>query len=133
MKKKQIKKAKNLGGRPSVMTDDVIQKLKEAFLIGATNDEACLFSGIAPATLYTHINANKEFSENISKWKQDPVLKAKRTIVENLDDPKISQWYLEKKKRDEFGEIKKIELETIDNKFAEMSVEEKAKKLLENE
>ena len=62
-----------------------------------------------------------------------PFRLAKHTIIKNMDKPEVAKWYLEKRRRDEFGEVKKIEFENLDEKFAAMSVEEKAKKLLADE
>ena len=47
-------------GRPTIMTPQVLQKLELAFSYGCTDDEACFFADIAPATLY---NYQKEYPE----------------------------------------------------------------------
>lgn len=85
------------------MTEQVIDKLRQAFLIGATNDEACGYADISVKTLYNYIEKVPEFLQQIEQWKNEPILKAKTTIVKNLDDTKNAQWYLERKRKDEFS------------------------------
>lgn len=86
--------------RPTVMTELVLDKLRQAFLIGATNDEACGYADISVKTLYNYIEKQPEFLQQIEAWKNEPILKAKTTVVKNLDDVKNSQWYLERKAKD---------------------------------
>ncbi len=88
-------------GRPSVVTPEVIRSLKQAYLIGATHDEAAHYAGIAPSTLYLHMEKNPEFSEQISGWKNEPILKAKRKVVTDIEkDTNTAKWYLERKSPD---------------------------------
>lgn len=89
--------------RPTVMTEQVIDKLRQAFLIGATNDEACGYADISVKTLYNYIEKVPEFLQQIEHWKNEPILKAKTTVVKNLDDTKNAQWYLERKAKKEYG------------------------------
>lgn len=89
--------------RPTKMTPEVLDKLRQAYLIGATNAEACGYAEIGERTLYDYLEQNPEFSQKIDNWKNEPILKAKTTVVKNLDDTKNAQWYLERKKKDEFA------------------------------
>jgi hypothetical protein len=96
-------KNKYLGGRPTVMTESVLGKLKEAFMIGCTDTEACLYADINPDTLYDYQKKNEWFSELKKQWKENPVLKARTTVYKNLDDKETAMKYLERKKKDEFS------------------------------
>jgi len=90
--------------RPTVMTPETIDKLRQAYLIGATNEEAAHYASISPNTIYNYIESHPEFLEQISAWKSEPILKAKQMIVKNIDrDIKNAQWYLERKRKKEFG------------------------------
>lgn len=89
--------------RPTKMTPETIDKLRQAFLIGATKEEASGYAGISKVTLYNYIEKHPEFLNEIEKWQNEPILKAKTTVVKNLDDTKNAQWYLERKKKDEFA------------------------------
>lgn len=91
-------------GRPTVMTDDVLDKLRQAFLFGATKEEACAFADIGYRTLYDYIAKNPEFSQEIEKWQRFPILLAKRKVVNEItEDVKNAQWYLERKTKAEFS------------------------------
>lgn len=86
-----------MAGRPTKMTKATLGKLREAFLFGATDEEACLFAQINPDTLYEYQKQHPQFSEQKRVWKYNPALKARKTIFDRLSDPKIAMWYLEKK------------------------------------
>lgn len=92
-------------GRPTVMTDVVLSKLETAFAIGASDKEACIFAGIAEKTLYRYQAANEDFRQRKALLKTTPILKARENVITELKkgDKQTSQWYLEKKVRDEFG------------------------------
>lgn len=96
------KPKKSPAGRPTLMTDKTIAKLREAFMIGCTDQEACLFAEISVDTLYKYQRENPNFINEKKQLKQFPFLKARKTIVNNLIDPKYATWYMEKKKGDEF-------------------------------
>lgn len=85
------------------MTPEVLDKLRQAFLIGATNAEASNYAGITEKTLYNYIDKVPDFYSKIEGWKNEPILKAKTTVVKNLDDTKNAQWYLERKAKAEFA------------------------------
>lgn len=91
-------------GRPPVLTPENISKLKQAFQWSAKDEEACSFAGIGKTTFYDHKAKNKEFSEEIDGWKQNPILKAKKSVVESLEkNPDLALRYLERKCKDEFS------------------------------
>lgn len=85
------------------MTDEVLNSLRQAFLIGATNAQAANLAGITEKTLYNYIDKHPEFLQQMEGWKADPILKAKKTIVDSLDEVKNAQWYLERKAKKEYG------------------------------
>ena len=97
------KSTKHPGGRPTVFTEATLQKLEQGFKIGYTDEQCCAYADIAMSTLYNYQSNNPEFLEKKAKWKQNPMLKAKYTLYKNLDDPKIAQWYAERKGKDEFS------------------------------
>ena len=101
--KKRDTNKNGTAGRPTVMTTDVIQKLEHAFSIGASDKEACLYAGIAPQTLYGYQQDNPKFLERKEQLKETPFLKARTTIAQSLNSTAGAQWFLERKKRDEFG------------------------------
>lgn len=92
-------------GRPTVITPEILDKLREAFLMGFSDKEACFYADIGQSTLYDYQKDNPEFSEQKEQYKVNPILKAKKTIFDALEkgDVKVSQWYLERKAKGEFS------------------------------
>lgn len=90
----------------------VLQKLEQAFSLGSSNREACIYAGISEAAFYEFQKKNRQFLEKKTLLKQKPILKARKTIVDHLDDPKIACWYLERKKREEFSTRQIVHNET---------------------
>lgn len=91
------------------MTNEVLLKLEDAFSISATDKEACFYAGISPTTLYSYQDKNPEFAERKEALKNKPNLKARQTIVQQLDDVRVAEWWLEKKRPDEFGQRQRLE------------------------
>ena len=91
-------------GRPPAMTPGTITKLEEAFALGCTDREACLWANIATTTLYKYQEKNPDFAERKAQLKETPILKARQSIVRALkDDPKLALSYLERKLKSEFS------------------------------
>ena len=95
-------KKKNPGGRPTVMTPEVIGKLEEAFAVDATHVEAAIYAGINPDTLFEYKKKHPEFSERIEKLRGLTGLKAKININKSINEENIndSKWYLERRDKD---------------------------------
>lgn len=97
-------KKKNLGGRPTVFTEPVIEKLEEAFEIGCSDREAALHAGIHVSSLYNYYQTNPKFKDRVEALKESLVYKARRTVAGSIESSTTtSQWYLERKRRDEFS------------------------------
>lgn len=91
-------------GRPTIMTPDVVNKLEEAFLLGCTDLEACLFADISKQTLYNYQEAHPEFIDRKEKLKENPILLARRSVIKDMqEDGDLALKYLERKKKDEFS------------------------------
>jgi hypothetical protein len=95
---------KNKGGRPTVMTPEIVAKLEQAFAIDATVEEACSYADISRDAFYDHLKREPRFSDRIAELRQRPVLKARQTVVKSLDTPQGAQWYLARKRKNEFAE-----------------------------
>lgn len=101
---------KSNAGRPTVMTEDTLGKLEQAFAFDATVEEACFFADINPDTYYRYVKEHPEFSERVRALRQKPVLKARETIVQGLEDPNNARWYLERKRKAEFSTRSETEI-----------------------
>lgn len=95
-------------GRPLFDGKDVkvvVAKLAYASAIGATIKESCAFAGISRDSYYRCVNKHTEFRNKLEQLSYIPVLQARINIFKSLmaGDVKMSMWYLERKRRDEFG------------------------------
>ena len=92
-------------GRPTVMTPENIAKLEQAFSLGATDVEACFYAGIGKTTLYEYQEKHPEFAERKAAFKEKLDLKARQVVASAMEDgdKQTAQWYLERKKKDEFS------------------------------
>lgn len=91
------------------MTDETIKKLEEAFLMGCSDLEACLFADITHQTLYTYQKNNPKFLERKKLLKENPVMKARKTVLEGVQkDANLAFNYLKAKRSEEYAEKKNI-------------------------
>lgn len=86
------------------MTEAVLNKLEEAFAYGASDSEACFYASISHQTLYDYQKKHPEFIERKAALKERPILAARQKVVQEIaNDVKNAQWYLERKRKDEFS------------------------------
>lgn len=90
-------------GRPTKMTPEVVTKLEEVFALDGTVEEACFYAGISRNAYYEWVKAKPELNDRFEELRQRPFLKARQTIVKNLDQPEHAKWYMERKKKIEFA------------------------------
>jgi hypothetical protein len=107
-------------GRPTKMTEEVVKKLVACFSNGFSDQLACDHVGITKQTLYNYCDKNPEFLTIKERLKKNPVAAATLNIVKAIDngDVKASQWYLERKCKDEFSlrtetEVKQQEVKKV--------------------
>ena len=100
----ELEEVKKPVGRPTVMVEETVKKLEEAFAFGASDEEACFYADISKQTLYDYQKKVPEFIDRKEALKQRPILLARKTVVENLSkDADLSLKFLERKKKDEFS------------------------------
>lgn len=114
--KEKAKKSENKSGRPTKMTSDTLAKLEQAFSLGCSDLEACIFADIHPTVLYRFQERNPEFRERKEMLKQKLVLKARNVIAQALEnkDENTAKWYLERKARDEFSTKQEMAIGNLD-------------------
>lgn len=97
-------------GRPTIMTPDRVNKLEQAFALGCSDKEACLYADISKQTLYTYQKKNPEFVDRKEILKESLVLKARTVIADSLNNKNedTAKWYLERKKKAEFSTRQEI-------------------------
>ena len=114
-------------GRPTVVTEMVLQKLEEAFSIGCSDKEACVYANISERTLYYYQDSNPDFLQRKQLLKEKVVLLARQTVAKAIQngDEKSAQWLLERKKRKEFAVRTQMELKQVEA-FDDMTDEQLA-------
>lgn len=101
---------------PAIITKRILDKLEKAFAMGCTDKEACLYSGIGMSSLYRYQNENPDFQKRKEILKENPVLRARAKVIQEVDnDVTTAKWYLERKRRDEFGQSVDINHNHSDN------------------
>lgn len=99
------KKRKRGAGRHTVFTPEVVGKLELGFAKGLNKTECCKFAGISRDSLYEYLKTHPKFSDRIEVLQSHPSMKAKINIADRIEkgDIELSQWYLERRNRDEFS------------------------------
>jgi len=101
MAKKQV----NKGGRPTVMTPDVLAKLEQAFAIDATVEEALSYAEIKPDAYYDYLKKNPQFCDRIKDLRNRPILAARQRVVQGVKENYSNAMdYLKRKRKLEFGD-----------------------------
>ena len=89
---------------PWKMTEETVGKLRQAFAIDATVEEACFYAGINKTTWYEWVKKNPELSNEIEALRHTPVLTARQTVINAIKtDPDMAMKYLERKRKAEFS------------------------------
>ncbi len=98
-------------GRPTKITDLVLGKLREAFLLGCTDREACIYADICPDTLYEYQKTHADYADQKELYKSYPILLARKSVINAMEkDPYLALKFLERKKKDEFSLRQNIDL-----------------------
>ncbi|MAH46255.1 hypothetical protein CMI37_10520 [Candidatus Pacearchaeota archaeon] len=118
-----VKKKRKKSGRPTSDTPETRQKIEQAAALDASVAEIAFYAGISRETYYQIIKKDKTFSDRIEALRNKPVLKARQTIVQGLDQPDTARWFLERKRKAEFSH--RTELTGPDGKDLIPSAEEK--------
>ncbi len=89
---------------PWKLTPEVVTKLETAFSYDATVLEACYFADISRETFYRWCKDNPELYDRFERLRNKPILRARKAVVESLDDPIHAEWYLSRKMKKEFAQ-----------------------------
>src|SRR3990167_10549237 len=108
MAKKQV----NKGGRPTDFTKETVNKLEQAFAIDCSVEEACSYAEISRQAFYDWIKKNPVFADRIADLRERPVLAARQRAVKGINETYGNAMdYLKQKRRDEFGDEQKHDVE----------------------
>ena len=87
------------------MTPEKVKELEWYFMLGLTDEEACLLWDLSRETMNKYCQAHEKWREKKETLKRKPIIQAKKNIIEKLNwqDYDASKWYLERKAKDEFS------------------------------
>ena len=77
-------------GRPPKLSDEVVQKLIDAFQRDFNNTEACIHAGISTRAYYYWLEQDEEFLRKITEAKRYLNMVAKQEHVKIIIDPDVS-------------------------------------------
>lgn len=109
-------------GRPTELTDEVIHKIEEVAALDGSVEEMAFYANVHRGTVYRWLKENKEFSDRIEALRQDPILKARQTVIKSLDDPNQAFKYLERKRPAEFSPMQKLEHSTPEGRSFNVNI-----------
>lgn len=84
-------------------TPERLELIKNAARFGCTDKEIALYAEIDKQTIYNWERDFPLLKVLIDQWKDTPLLKARQTIIKNLDKDENAKWYLERKTKGEFA------------------------------
>ncbi|MBU2025404.1 MAG: hypothetical protein ABIC19_00695 [Patescibacteria group bacterium] len=103
-----------------------VLRLIDAFKIDSTDDEACFYAGISIDQYKYFKKKHPEFSTIKTACKELPKFKARKTLFNDLHDPRTAMWYLERKLKEEFSPRQIIDDERRKRPFEDLTNEELA-------
>ena len=82
-----------------------LTKLEEGFKNGLNDKEACQYAGITERQLYYYEQTHEDFDSRKQLLKENVKAVAKLNVADAIKnkDVEVSQWYLERKAKDEFS------------------------------
>lgn len=96
-----------LSAKQTKLTPTLVTKLKEAFAIGATVQQACYYAEISERTYYRWCEANPVLSQEFNDMRAKLPLAAKANIagaIQNAKDIGLSKWLVERTEPEAYGE-----------------------------
>ena len=128
MTKKKPKSEHKPNGRPTIMTDSTLAKLKEGFAQGFSVRNACIWADISQDTYFDYCKKHPSFSDQCKTLQQKPLIKSILVINKALNEGDVStaKWYAERKGKDEFSLKTETELSgEVKSKVVYIEKEEK--------
>ncbi|MBP9759261.1 hypothetical protein KBD45_06200 [Candidatus Dojkabacteria bacterium] len=93
-------------GRPTVVTEQVLSKLKAVLQRGISVKKACIYARIGEKTFYRHYNNDSVFRQFIEDCRDYVTIVAGEVITEDITKNKnvsTAKWWVERKDSDEFS------------------------------
>ena len=90
-------------GQKFKLTDEVRLKIEEAAAMDCSVPEMALWANVSRASVYNWLKDDPEWASRIDDLRAKPFLKARNTIIGDLDKTETAKWYMERKKKLEFA------------------------------
>src|SRR5579872_718494 len=98
--------------------ETVLQLLRDGWAMDLNDEECSAHAGISAAALSVYLKNNPEFLKQKTRLKENSNIKTKKTIHDNLHDPKVAMWRAERRMKDDFATKQVIDdgrVEKLDN------------------
>ena len=91
-------------GRPTKFTREVLDKLQDAYLAQATDEQACLLAGITQSALYKYQQRHPEFLTAKKAWQSMLAMQAKKSLQKHIPrDGKLALDVIERLEKDKWS------------------------------
>lgn len=92
-------------GRPSLFTQETLQKLEQAFMMDFTDYESCIFADVSESAFYAYCKDNPDFQERKLRLKKSLSMVAKMRLAESVNKGNTTdaKWMLERRDRDNYS------------------------------
>ena len=84
-------------------TPEVLSLIYEGASLDCTIKEICNLANISTDTYHRWVREDEVLSCEIKRLRDNPILKARKTVINGLNEDKNAQWYLERKRKKEFS------------------------------
>ena len=99
------KMAVNKDGKYTKKTEEVVKSIEEAYAMDCSVVEVLIHANISKQTLYNWRDDDKEWAERLDELKENPFLKARKTIIKGIgENYNNAMDYMKRKKKKEFGD-----------------------------
>jgi hypothetical protein len=124
--KKNLKADERPGrGRPSKYTPEVVERICYSLSQGNTRTTAVTCSGVSMPTFHTWMNEFPDFSDAIKRAEEQAVEHYVNVIhTASTQTWQAAAWYLERRRKEDFGKQDKVDITTNGKDINGMSVED---------
>jgi hypothetical protein len=124
--KKNLKADERPGrGRPSKYTPEVVERICYSLSQGNTRTTAVTCAGVSMPTFHTWMNEFPDFSDAIKRAEEQAVEHYVNVIhTASTQTWQAAAWYLERRRKEDFGKQDKVDITTNGKDINGMSVED---------
>lgn len=112
-------------GGQTKYSEEIVRQLEAAFHIDATIEEACAYADITKPTYYSWLQKVPGFALRMDKAQQMPLLKAKKTVLNSIEegDGRLSMDFLKSRQPKRYAD--RLQIIPLPASLPELEAEEK--------